>query len=925
MKKILSLVLSAALLVGAGMPTFADGAKQENKYDKAAKTLQGYGAVKGDPKLGLNLEGNFSRSEAGIVLSRIQTKDADQKIKSLESGIKLNEKVFNDVIYTAKANNKFWVAAAKYVKNHSKVMVGYPDNTYRGKQQVTAQEYATMMLRAMGYSDKATTKDFTFETSLAKAKELGLLKDTDKLTDKTPLKRKHAFLIMNNAFNSQNKAGKLVKHASGYVAKPANLEVESIKANGLKVINVKFNNEVCPKSIKNIEVENKSVENRVLSDDKKTVFVVLDKKATQGATRKVIVKDVKSFDKKQTVKKVEKEIKMLDTTTPEIKSVEVVNPKVIKFVTSEPINKEASSYDYLSEIKIDGKKAYAKVVNVYKNEFSIQLYKAMTSGEHKLLVAGLKDFADLPVKALEKTINVKEDKDAPKVVKAEVINVDTIKVIFDEPLSKVGTFKVNGYTAKAKKAANSENEVELDLNDSHQLDMGAVFEVRVNYKGQRDIMGNEVKEEQLFTFKIADDTELPKVSFLGFDKDDSKKAMFKFTKSMQATKGKYALKSTDGLNEKSAAVVAGDWKENNTVLVIALDATDPKDYKATFEGFVDNTVRKNQMGKTTLEFTSKDNSNPTHSGYKAVEKDDVWKVKIFFNEKMDRSTVESAANWTLKNGTTTKRLDTVGGSAYLLDDQKTALLKFKDDKWAFVAGTHKIVMEGVKDLAGNQPDSTNKTVSQAALANVSAPTPSSVKIIQDSENKQFIRFTYGKNVRVKHPSYFTMKDSKGDISIAYAGDTQVYGTQHDFEIVSKTFNADLSDLDGAKYSIKEDAVTTPVGAGSDEALNKSLNANDNDGILPVLDTDKEVKLSADKKSFEFHMSENVTATTANTVVVVKDGNTVSSSNISMSVSGAKVSVSTTATFTAGDYEIWFEVKDVNGNLSKRTKIEKNVR
>ncbi|MGI6668264.1 MAG: hypothetical protein ACOX4M_02135 [Acetivibrionales bacterium] len=56
----------------------------------------------------------------------------------------------------------------------------------------------------------------------------------------------------------------------------------------------------------------------------------------------------------------------------------------------------------------------------------------------------------------------------------------------------------------------SKKVVVLDsLRDDYKLSIGAIVEVRVEYKGQRDVAGNEVEDWKVFKFKVEDDTTLP--------------------------------------------------------------------------------------------------------------------------------------------------------------------------------------------------------------------------------------------------------------------------------------------------------------------------------------------------------------------------------------------------------------------------------
>jgi hypothetical protein len=138
----------------------------------------------------------------------------------------------------------------------------------------------------------------------------------------------------------------------------------------------------------------------------------------------------------------------------------------------------------------------------------------------------LKDYAGYVAMDASFNIAVAEDKTAPEIVKGEVVSVEKIKVTFSENLDEIGDFEVDGKDAEAAFDGSSKKVVVLDsLRDDYKLSIGAIVEVKVEYKGQRDVAGNEVEDWKVFKFKVEDDTTLPTAT-ASLDSDNNLKITF---------------------------------------------------------------------------------------------------------------------------------------------------------------------------------------------------------------------------------------------------------------------------------------------------------------------------------------------------------------------------------------------------------------
>ncbi|MDO4772709.1 MAG: S-layer homology domain-containing protein [Bacillota bacterium] len=815
MKKALSILLALVMVIGV-FPTFADKKADDKKAEKPAvevsasekalEALKGYGAIKGDGTADpFKMESELKRQNAAVILVRLLGVENDAKATEVK------EKPFTDL-----PNDDFYKSIIQYVKAKG-IFKGTSSEKFGFNEAITAQQFATINLRALGYE---VDTDEAYGKALETAKKLGLLKDASALENNTKILRKDVYVIMNNTLDTPKKDGKkALKYELGYATEPVveKLEVVDAMANGLKILKVEFTKAVDEESLKSIEITDKD-ENDVkfevyLAEDSKVANLALDKKADQNATYKVVVKDVKSEDRKEKVEKFEKKVLFVDTERPSISSVEALNPREIVIAVSEPMDLESKSYKKIKEIKIDDKEAYAKVENNFDGKLMLTLYKPLKEGEHKVVIEGLKDFAGLPSAAYEQDITVVDDKEAPAATEAKLLTSKSIKVTFNENLEKIGEFKVNGEKAKGEyHKKNNKKDIELTL--SKELGMGAIVEVKVEYKGQKDIMNNEVKNWEKITFSVADDTDLPTAEFKGFDKDDATKVQIQFSKAMNK-EGEFKLKDAKGKVVQSGTVGKttlvnyedeGKKTVDKSVLVFELKELkdkDPKDYTLVLEKFKDATVRHNEMPKTEIEFKGKDTKLPevVDKGYDAEHKDGEHIFTIAFTEKMNQDTLKDKTNYTVKD----VRFDQIKDTKIkVLEDGRKVQLIIKADAATYSSPSYSgviVKLIGLKD----ENDQKLLPVDLTKKADVAPQVVGKPEVTRNDKNEESIKVKFDKKVRILDASNFVL--AKG--SLGFEGDVDNYADEFTFVVDGYEFKDDLADA--PTFTIKEGAVVTARG------------------------------------------------------------------------------------------------------------------
>lgn len=220
MKRVLSLVLALALVLGSIPAGFAADTQT------AGEILKGYGVLSGDANGNLNETQTIDRATMYTVLIKLLGKDAEAKAYTVPS-------TFSD-------DDTNW--AANYIAYAEKegLTKGIGNGLFSPNGKVTLQQMATIMLRALGY-------EADYNTAIADATAQGLLKGVVESENAGIVVKSDVYTSMLNTLNAPVKGstellGNVLKIA-GFNA-GSELKVASISAGTAKSFLVKFNRAV---------------------------------------------------------------------------------------------------------------------------------------------------------------------------------------------------------------------------------------------------------------------------------------------------------------------------------------------------------------------------------------------------------------------------------------------------------------------------------------------------------------------------------------------------------------------------------------------------------------------------------------------------------------------------------------------------------
>ena len=220
-------------------------------------------------------------------------------------------------------------------------------------------------------------------------------------------------------------------------------KVESVTATNLKEVVVTFDGTVdksTASEVANYSLKSgKAVKSVTISDDKKAVTITVVGTLANNKADAVSISNVNAGDKVLDVKNIE--FTAVDNKLPEVSSIKSLGTKSVKVTFSEPVSDLKQN-----NFTLDGKAFFGKV-DAGANDKSVILTpfssSALTVGDHKVTVSGVKDFAGFVSLATTHDFTVVEDVTAPTVTEATA-TLESVTLTFSEDVdaSTVSASKV---------------------------------------------------------------------------------------------------------------------------------------------------------------------------------------------------------------------------------------------------------------------------------------------------------------------------------------------------------------------------------------------------------------------------------------------------------------------------------------------------
>lgn len=596
MKKILSVALSTAMAFSM-FASVAFGADAKLTPEQQFNTLKEAGIVSGFPDGLSHLEKTLTRAElAKIIVNSLSLepvdatsyndknyanhwgrtyieaatqagilngKDAAKKLfdpngavtvqelaKVLVTALKLE--VPADANNTASAWAKGYVAAA--------VNAGYLADGINYQAQATRSQAVVAAFAIYEAAQVPTVKSY----KVVDSKNVEFTLSNDEVVKVTLEKELEANKETEVTFKTA--AGEEVKAKITWVVTAAT-KVESVSADNLKQITVKFDGEVEEASAEKVENYKftRTIKSAELSSDGRSVLLTLDKeyytdgnKMDNQKETKITVDGVRSSDKTRTLKQ-EVKFTPIDVTTPTVKEVVGLGTKAFKVVFSEPVDRATAITT--SNYKIDGKVIAGSVEYAFPN--TVIITTELATGAHKLAVSNVQDFSGLKVVPVDNDFEVAVDTEAPTVVSSKSTDLLKVEVEFNEPLKSVGKV-YNGVSSKTGTVSldKASNKITVTFTKANAL---SVNENTIVIESATDYSGNSATREVKITPTL--DTVRPEVASVTSELDatgNTHVLKVKFSEAVSSADNKTgADRSNYTVKDKNGKVVVGKGLDGN--------------------------------------------------------------------------------------------------------------------------------------------------------------------------------------------------------------------------------------------------------------------------------------------------------------------------------------------------------------------------
>ena len=408
LRKFTVAVLTVALVLTSMTTVFAaDPSPTVENADKAV-TLKDLGLYSGqdvnDPTVGL--QDALTTQDSLIFLSKLFGYYDDANALAADEVAEALVKFDDAASISDYAKNVVGYSAANGIlsgsTNDGKFFVG-------AKDTVTAERFATFMLRQMDYTvadyrqsvaklaetkgskvDATLTGDLTRDDAvgvmygaLTAEKASGKTVIEDIIGDNADLKakaEKHGLIV-----DSVTESSRSSESTESSRSSEVELEVVSVKALNLKQIEIKFNAEMDRNSVQdkaNYKIKDKGTDEKTLTntscklgDDKKTVTITLDHTVDDclpnGTEAIVIVsKEIQSTYRHKLGADKEDKVEVKDAGIPTVKEVKAIGPKNIRITFSEPVYGGNNDPLNVSNFKVVGEK---DTYNVQKAELNLDV------------------------------------------------------------------------------------------------------------------------------------------------------------------------------------------------------------------------------------------------------------------------------------------------------------------------------------------------------------------------------------------------------------------------------------------------------------------------------------------------------------------------------------------------------------------------
>lgn len=408
-----------------------------------------------------------------------------------------------------------WFASFVGYAKLNKWVYGYADGRFGPEDSISAQQWAAMLMNALGYT-------FSYETAISDILALGIVVKGE---NPAVLKRGEAFEAMWMAVNTPPQGknrilGEILGRFKGEASAPV---VEQIVVEGLRGVGIKVSAALDSASAEALKhytvtsdaVRDLSVMGAVYDPEKLMVHLTFNEAVPQQSMITVAIENVQSGEGKTL--SAQSTVEMTDLTPLQIVSIRALGTQAIKITFSEPVT--GTGTDGLpgtKDFKINSGRVMLRSVETASGgrEVILRLYTGVSSPVQVEVLNSIKDYARFsPSNLGVQSIPVEKDTLAPTVVGYTQLTPEGVTLIWSEDITLRSTTPSSYYHTVPSYTASSAPRIEgkrMILSfEPHYFSSGKT-PVVVQAGAVSDYSGN-VCTQQMISVDLPPDTVAPTV------------------------------------------------------------------------------------------------------------------------------------------------------------------------------------------------------------------------------------------------------------------------------------------------------------------------------------------------------------------------------------------------------------------------------
>ena len=441
---------------------------------------------------------------------------------------------------------------------------------------------------------------------------------------------------------------------------------------------------------------NLAIDSVILSDDNKTVYLLLNTSLEQQASVEVTVRSGVGLENDVT----KKIAGVVDEEAPMIEKVEAIGNKMIRITFNEPVMQATNTANYTLDDKSLASYSGANV-SVKGRVADITMFLRLTYGTHGIMASSnIIDYAGNKLVPETVEFQVVKDTTPPEVELVSATQTE-VTVRFSEPVERLYNSKVT----TASKSTVTSVEAEDDLK-TYKITFSPSFPLPANgteitFSDVTDYSNNK-KTLKLKVVPVIDTTP---PEYLGYIVEDQRKIIIQYSEPV-TTAGTYLLKDIKGdvisLSTPSWYMVNG-IDTTRIVLQRSENAPFPAgDYILQIDNVPDYSPLGNKLTQKTVGITILDQTPPEVLDVRISGQ----KLFITFNEKISESSAIAKSNYRYIENIASLTLPT-GSLVALLADGQTVEITFPSG--FNMSSIKALQVENIADLLGNIMGVTVKT------------------------------------------------------------------------------------------------------------------------------------------------------------------------------------------------------------------------